>query len=83
MTSIINAIGVTQPWIGFTVRYNYYATYQIVKKKIESFSSRFSIFYDLLSEDYSLVTAILQETEGRAFNLRLASFFTVCIRRVN
>jgi len=37
------------------VMYNYYPTYQIVKKKIESFSSRFSIFYDLLSEDYSLV----------------------------
>ena len=37
------------------VRNNYYPTYQIVKKKIESFSSRFSIFYDLLSEDYSLV----------------------------
>ena len=34
---------------------NYYPTYQIIKKKIESFSSRFSIFYDLLSEDYSLV----------------------------
>ena len=34
--------------------YNYYPTYQIVKK-IESLSSRFSIFYDLLSENYSLV----------------------------
>ena len=37
------------------VHYNYYLTYKVVKKKIESFSWRFSIFYDLLSEDCNLV----------------------------
>ena len=54
----------------------------IVKKKIESFSSRFSIFYDSMSSDCDLSHALSPRNPRLVANHRLFAFDTQTGRRV-
>ena len=59
-----------------------YRTHGIVKEKIESFSSRFSIFYDSMSSDCDLSHALSPRNPRLVANHRLFVFDTQTGRRV-
>ena len=59
-----------------------YRTHGIVKKKIESFSSRFSIFHDSMSSDCDLSHALSPRNPRLVANHRLFAFDTQTGRRV-